>query len=586
MALDARRVLLAGGTAVALAQGLIAPSAQAQSTGLRDGFPAGALARNTGGGLLTRDRLSGDPLNDAALLLRRERERPAETPYEPVTASDAEAETERLDSPQGGGSARVTAGDLIASPALSREDGLNTGEAEMAEGTGQANRPGASNARTGKNDSRLLPNGRRAPIASAAATDPRTTGGVSPRTGQTRDMLKVIREQPVGTVQSRSVPDIENPFEPAGIRFGSLTLRPSIEQGVEHARTSGGGGSSSATSSITTLRGEIESDWRRGSLEGSGFLTLRKPLSGTADDDVQPEGGLNLRLVNPLGRDWQTETGLSWTLKEESITSAAPLAPTVTDRPFAQSFTATAGASRIDGFLRPGFRLELDRDVFGDATASDGSIISQADRDETALRGTARLGFAVSPALTPFVEAAYGRRWRDQTVDAAGFRRSGDDMRGSVGVAFNLSEKFNGEASIGWIRQGFDDPLIADVEGLALAAALNWSPQRGTSVNAGLTTTTDGGGSAGGSVLYAGTLGVTHQFNSRLTGTATLGASVRDFAASTRKDTTLSAEAVATWWFNRNLGLNGRVRHESISSSDPAREQDTTTLSIGLRLQR
>lgn len=569
------RVLFAGAAVLVQAQGV-----SAQSTWLRDGFPANALARPAPSGLLTRERLTGGPLTEAARLLRREQDLPADVPYEPGTASDADAEAERLDSLEAGGTGTRTSGDLLASPALSRDadaDGDVAGSASRG-GTERATRPS-------KNDARLLPNGRRAPIA-AASTDPRTTGGVTPRTGQTRDMLKAVREQPVGTVQSRSVSDIDNPFEAVGIRFGSLTLRPSIEQGIEQTRTSGGTSSSSTTASITTLRGEIESDWRRGSLEGSGFLTLRKPLSGSSDSDIQPEGGLTLRLVNPLGREWQTETGFAWTLKEESIASAVPLAASVIDRPLAQSFTGSVGASRTDGFLRPGFRLELDRDVFGDATASDGSRISQADRDETALRGTARLGFAVSPALTPFVEAAYGRRWRDQTVDSAGLRRSGDDMRGSVGVAFNPSEKFNGELSVGWIRQGFDDPSIADVEGLALAAALNWSPQRGTTVNAGLTTTTDGGGAAGGSVLYAGTLGVTHQFNSRLTGTATLGASLRDFAASGQSDTTLSAEAVATWWFNRNLGLNGRVRHESVASGDPTRDQDTTTLSIGLRLQR
>ncbi|NJR13889.1 MAG: outer membrane beta-barrel protein, partial [Phyllobacteriaceae bacterium] len=227
------------------------------------------------------------------------------------------------------------------------------------------------------------------------------------------------------------------------------------------------------------------------------------------------------------------------------------------------------------------------RQMFGNATDMLGAAVSQADRDQTTLRGTFRLGMEMSPALIPFVELGYGRTWRDEEIDFSGLRRSGDEMRASVGVAVNLSEKLNGEFSVGWLRQTFDDATLPDVDGLRWTAALNWSPQVGTTVNAGLTTSIDGGsGGGGGSLLYSGTAGITHEFSSRLTGTATFGLALRDYAASSQNDVTLSGEVGATYWFNRMVGINGRARHESVMSDDPLRETDTTTLLLGLRLQR
>ena len=204
------------------------------------------------------------------------------------------------------------------------------------------------------------------------------------------------------------------------------------------------------------------------------------------------------------------------------------------------------------------------------------------------MRGTFRLGAEISPAVTPFVEVAYGKTWRDEAVDVFGNDRSSTDLRASVGAEINLSKKLNGEFSVGWLRQSFGSAGLGNIEGVALAAALNWSPQQGTIISAGLTTNAEPANSAtvSGSLVYGGTLGITHQLSSRFSTSANFGASYRDFTGTGGNDTTLSAELAATYWVNRMLGVNAKARYETVSSSDPLRESDTTTLLLGLKIQR
>ena len=417
--------------------------------------------------------------------------------------------------------------------------------------------------------------------------DDQTTGTLVVRKGQKATMLRAQRTLPTEAVQSRELTEEENPFKAVGIRLGSITLRPTIEQGIE-ATTNGSGsaGGSSAINSITTLRLDGISDWRNGSLEGSGFVTLRNSLSGKSEDD--PEAGASFKMTQPVLRDWAYTIGGSYGLKRESAVSGTAFPATIINRPLAQDIRLSLGIGKSDGILQPSAKLEYGRTTFGDATDTLGAAVSQSDRDQTSLRGTFRLGTEISPALTPFVEIAYGKTWRDEAVDVFLNDRSSTELRASIGAEINPSEKLNGEISVGWLRQTFDNAGLDDIDGVALAAALNWSPVQGTKISAGLSTSAEPANSAtvSGSMLYAATLGVTHQLSQRLSTSANFGASYRDFTGSGGSDTTLSAELAATYMVNRTLGVNAKVRHESVSSSDPMRESDTTTLLLGLKIQR
>ena len=310
--------------------------------------------------------------------------------------------------------------------------------------------------------------------------DVQTTGTLVVRKGQKAQMLRAQKVVPQEAVQSRDLTEAENPFRAVGIRVGSITLRPALEQGVEVTsnRTASAGGEA-ATSSVTTLRLDGISDWRNGSLETNGFLTLRKAFKG--DSEFDPEAGASIKMTHPILRDWGYTIGAAYGLKRESAVSGSAFPTTITKRPLAQDMRLSLGVGKSEGALQPSIKLELGRLTYGDATGSTGSAISQSDRDQTTLRGTFRLGAEISPALTPFVEVAYGKTWRDESVDVFGNDRSSTDMRASVGAEINISEKLNGEFSVGWLRQSFGTSSLGDIDGVALAAALMRSlPKRVT----------------------------------------------------------------------------------------------------------
>ncbi len=419
------------------------------------------------------------------------------------------------------------------------------------------------------------------------ALDAQTTGTLTVRKGQNAQMLRAQRAIPQEAVQSRDLIEEENPFGAVGLRVGSITLRPTLEQGIEvNSKATGAAATGSTTNSITTVRLDGASDWRKGSLETTGFLTLRRAFSGESVFD--PEAGATLKLTQPLLNDWSYAIGASYGLKRESAVSGSAFPTTFTKRPLAQDVGVSFSIGKNEGLLQPSAKLELNRSTYGDAIGPLGVAVSQSDRNQTSLRGTFRLGAEISPAITPFVELVYGKTWRDERVDVFGNDRSSDDLRASVGAEVNLSKKLNGEFSVGWLRQSYHSASLNNIEGLALAAALNWSPQQGTTVTAGLTTSAEPTNSAtvSGSLLHTATVGITHQLSSRLSASASLGASYRDFTAGGGNDTTLSAELTATYWVNRLLGVNAKARYESVSSSDPMRESDTTTFLLGLKFQR
>ncbi len=547
----------------------------------------------------TESALTRSPLYEKMNELRRKRLQTSAPntagTYTTETISDADVEAEALnrlydDEADGaeGETAESGAGTRPASPSRSESEAGDPSE-DTAE-----NSTAKTADKTAKTAGKKTAAASQKPAAKtggkttrAPGLDTESTGALVVRQGQNAQMLRAQPAIPAAAIQSRDVREEENPFQATGIRFGAITLRPTFEQGLEVTTNStGSAGGGSAKSSVSTFGFSGVSDWREGSLETTGSVTLRKALS--ANSTFEPEAGATIQMTQPAMRDWAYTVGGSYSLKRESAVSGSAFPSTITQRPLAQDVGLSLGIGKNEGALRPSARLEFNRLTYGEATDAAGAQISQSDRDQSTLRGTLRLAAELSPAVTPFVELAYGTTRRDQTVDAFGNDRSSKDLRTSVGAAINLSEKLNGEVSAGWLRQSFGSAGLGEIGGLALAGALNWSPQRGTTFQAGLTTNAEPANSAtvSGSLLYAATLKLTHQLSSRVSTSAGFGASLRQFTGNGGEDTTLNAELAATYWVNRTLGVNAKAQYESVSSSDVTRASDTTTFLVGLKLQR
>lgn len=389
-----------------------------------------------------------------------------------------------------------------------------------------------------------------------------------------------------GTVEGLGRPIDQSPFAPVGLRLGTFDVFPSLEQGIGWtSNASNTQGGESATFSETTLRLDARSDWGRHTATLAGTGTYRRSIAGARISEI--EGNLDGQLRLELQNDFSALAGLGYDTRPESAFTPGAIAGVV-DRPNRHVLTGTAGLSKDAGLARFSATARLNRTIYDDARLTDGTIVSQRERNSTLATLALRGGYAVSPALRPFVEGEIGRRYQDVRVDSQGFERSANRFALRGGLELDMGEKLSGEVAAGWLMERPDDAALRAISGLALQGNVNWSPVRGTIVSLNGSTAVEGATSPGnsGTFLYSTNLSVSRELRANLTGTALLGADYRLYPDSSQYDLTLRGEASLTWWLNRYAGLVGRVRHEQFTSNQPGRESRQTSVYMGLRAQR
>ncbi|MBO6718641.1 MAG: outer membrane beta-barrel protein [Rhizobiaceae bacterium] len=391
------------------------------------------------------------------------------------------------------------------------------------------------------------------------------------------------RAQAIEAIESAEEDD---PFAAPGIRVGSFLLRPTLQQGIEwtsNAQSTAGGSADFLSSTNLNLDAQSQRSRHSASLSLDG--TYRTSITGSGFSEFT--GSADADLGIDIGNDYRLNAGAGYSRGPEEATSPTVLTGTA-GRALRQTLTASLGAEKHAGPLRAALTGEVTRNIYGDAVLSTGGTLSQVDRNSTLYSATLRGGYAISPALVPFVEVEYGRLLYDQTLDASGYARSANRYGARAGIEFDAGEKLNGEVSAGWIAERFDDSRLAPVSGISVDVDIAWSPMRGTVVNLAAGTDIEGSTVAGssGSVLYDASLSVTRQLRANLTGTASLGAGWRRYTASTDRDFTLDGALSLTWWMSRYAGLTGRASHERVSSNVADRDSQTTTVYLGLTLRR
>lgn len=378
----------------------------------------------------------------------------------------------------------------------------------------------------------------------------------------------------------------EDPYAPLGLRLGTVTLLPSIEQGLRW--TSNAYSQPQARSSLlseTNLRLGMRSDWSRHAGELNAFGSFRRSLSGATVSEK--EGGIDGNLRIDFADDLRGIVQGGYTLRPESATSPS-LIGDVANRPSTQDLTGTLGLEKDVGKMRFSIRGSLDRTIYGDAELAGGGTVSQSDRNSTLALARLRAGYEISPALIPFIEAEFGRRYYDQEVDNLGYRRSANRLGAKAGAQIDLGEKLSGEIAAGFLTEKLDDSRLGSVTGAVLDANLVWSPVRETTIRLGASSTVETATSAGeaGSLVHSASLSAERRLRANLTGNLNFGASLRDYAGSDATDLTLSAEAGLTWWLNRYAGLSGSLRHETFKAADSSRDYRTNSVFLGVTVRR
>lgn len=392
--------------------------------------------------------------------------------------------------------------------------------------------------------------------------------------------------QPPSQLGTGALPET-NPFEAEGFRIGSWRAFTSVEQSIGYSSNinQAAMGDGSAYSQ-TDLSLSLQSDWSRHSAQIDASGSYQVGLSSEAENipSASVNAALNLDLVDGVA----AEITASYGYTTESVTSSTITAPAAT-RPGVHSTGASIGLTRTGRKLTYSLRGSIGRTDYEGIKLTNGLTQLQGDRNNTLYSAVARIGYEASPAITPFVEVEAGSRRYDQLVDRNGDNRNSTILAGRVGVGIDLSEKLNGELSVGYQSEDYQGTNLETLSGVTFDGNLSWSPWRDTTIN--FTSSTDFSGSTtggqNGSVIFSNGITATRQVNDRLSLDANIGVDVTHQDDGTRDDIEVTAGAGFTYWLNRFMALTGSVDHTNHRSSiGGSAEFDDTRIQTGIRLQR
>lgn len=370
-----------------------------------------------------------------------------------------------------------------------------------------------------------------------------------------------------------------------GVRVGSFILRPSLTETLGSERTTTGGDKSSRTYLRSGLRTSLTSDWSLHQLRIDAEGTWDKTLSGTRQDD--PEARIQAELRLDLSDETTATLRAGYTLSREEIGDPNALANAVIQSEV-DEYTASAEVMRDLGVLRTTAGIDFTRETYGDAVLADGLLVDQSARDNNTARVRGRVGYELSPALIPFLEASLGRTLYDEHKDAQGYVRDANLYAMKAGFEADLGEKLKGELAGGYLIADFDDSALKRISAATIDGNALWSPYRGTDVALNLRTeieptTTPG---ASGSTAYTGTMVLSQVILQNITGQVSGGLTLRDYSQEgTPVQSVLALGTGLTWGISRSLDLNAdiaweKTRQRGIESTEILRA------GVGLTLKR
>ena len=394
------------------------------------------------------------------------------------------------------------------------------------------------------------------------------------------------QNQRTGTIDDLPLDGSSTDDAPTGLSIGTLTLRPTLDQKVIHESVRYGSTRTSRNYSQTTASATLQSDWSRHSLNVDGTGTWQKNISGVGTES--PSANLDARLNLDLLDDFSALLGAGYSYSQESRTDPNAISGASTQAGI-HELRASVGLQKSLGILRGTTGLEVTRKLYSDATLPDGTKIVVDDRNTVGAELTTRLGYELSPALIPFVEASLGREKYDQRVDSTGAERSSNTYGIRVGAEVDLGEKLSGEFSGGYVLRKLDDRNLADISGFTADGDLNWSPSRGTDINLGLATTLESATVAGqsGAIVYELDSTLSQQIRSNVVARLGASASFRDYdSGSGRKNQrSYGLSTGLTWSINRYLDFEADASYER-TREPGATDEETARIGVGLKLRR
>lgn len=392
------------------------------------------------------------------------------------------------------------------------------------------------------------------------------------------------RVAPVQAGTRRSDPD--DPFLPDGFRAGSWRVFTRLEQAIGYATNNtfdvgGEAGAFSQTDANVTIRSDLSR--HEVAIEADG--SLRRAFDSGEENIPEASVAGTVRLDLSDGFTSTLRTGYAFSTE---ATTSTDLGSGVADRPGIHQLETSGELERSGGKLDLTLRGSLDRTWYENASLASGGVLDQSDRDNNLWRIGARVGYGPTPAIKPFVEAGVGWRLHDRQFDRNGENRDSITYDLQAGLEFDLGEKLTGEIAALYVREEFEDDAFVSIDGFGVSADLAWSPERDTVIGFSADTEIDGSTTAGdsGSVINSFRVTADRRIRDNLAASAFAGVEIERFRSTGTQDVTYAVGAGLEYWISRFLSITGDVEHERFDSARAGASWESTSVRLGVALQR
>ena len=233
--------------------------------------------------------------------------------------------------------------------------------------------------------------------------------------------------------------------------------------------------------------------------------------------------------------------------------------------------------------LKVASRLSYTDFDFDDVELVDGSLADQDFRDFNEKRGAVRGDYAVTRDWAVVGEVEYIDR-QNVGASSALVDRSISGVAVRVGANFELPQKIRGDVLVGYQTFDSDNPLIADIDGVAVRANVRWFPTELTTVRltAGRDVEDAGPVNASSVVVTRLEAQATHEFRRNLVGFGRVGYRDFNFEANPLSEEEFSVGVGGTWKLNDNAHVSLGYDYNDRSSTIQPFSENSVRLALRL----
>jgi hypothetical protein len=271
-----------------------------------------------------------------------------------------------------------------------------------------------------------------------------------------------------------------------------------------------------------------------------------------------------------------------------SLTQDSPGAPGVDNdvavAPLTGSAKVEANVTREFGLFEAGLRGSAGRTAYGPTTLVDATVEDNSAQDNWQFEGGLRLGYAVTPILTAFVDGSAGYQLYDKPSPIFLEKLDAADYAVRTGLSAKWNSVLEAEASVGLGLRRFAVPAFGEVVSTLYDAKLTFRPDETVTLGAGFSTSIGAPGPSSGGLArieYAATADASYQVNPWLRLRASAGWRHAQLVGTSDVETGYNAGTGLDYRLNEFTALTADYAYSwAETQPNPAEDEHRVTLGV------